>query len=91
MGTDREVNTKVIALTLGIVWSLYLLAISIIAMSSEAYGHNVAEFIMTVYPGYALSFVGVIYGMLWAFLDGAIFGVVFSFIYNQVLKCSCFK
>ena len=34
MGTDREVNTKVIALTLGIVWSLYLLAISIIAMSS---------------------------------------------------------
>ena len=91
MGADREVNTKVIALTLGIVWSLYLLAISIIAMSSEFYGHNVAKFIMTVYPGYTLSFVGVIYGMLWAFLDGAIFGVVFSFIYNQVLKCSCFK
>ena len=91
MGADREVNTKVIALTLGIVWSLYLLAISIIAMSSEAYGHNVAEFIMTVYPGYALSLVGIIYGMFWAFLDGAIFGVVFSFIYNQVLKCPCFK
>ncbi len=64
MSTDRKVNTKVVALTLGIVWSLYLLAISIIAMSSEAYGHNVAEFIMTVYPEYALSFVGVIYGVL---------------------------
>jgi len=91
MSADRKVNTKVVALTLGIVWSLYLLAISIIAMSSEVYGHNVTEFIMTLYPGYSLSFVGVIYGMLWAFLDGAIFGVLFSFIYNQVLKCACFK
>ena len=91
MSNDTRVNTKVVAVTLGVVGSLYLLGISIIAMSSEAYGHNVAEFIMTVYPGYALSLVGIIYGMFWAFLDGAIFGVVFSFIYNQVLTCPCFK
>jgi len=91
MSNDTRVNTKVVAVTLGIIGSLYLLGISIIAMSSEAYGHNVVEFIMTVYPGYALSLVGVIHGMFWAFLDGAIFGIVFSFIYNQVLKCPCFK
>jgi hypothetical protein len=40
---------------------------------------------MTVYPGYALSLMGIIYGMFWAFSDGAIFGVVFSFIYNKAL------
>ena len=84
-------NIKVVSVTLGIVWSLYVLGISIIAILSEVYAHNVAEFIATVYPGYSLSFMGVIYGMLWAFLDGAIFGLVISFIYNQVLKCPCFK
>jgi len=84
-------NTKVVSATVGTVWTLYLLAVSIVAMSSEVYGNNIVEFIMTVYPGYALDFMGVIYGMLWAFLDGAVFGMIFSFIYNQMLKCPCFK
>ena len=86
-----SMNIKVVSVTLGIVWSLYLLGISIIAIVSDVYAHNVVEFIATVYLGYSLSFMGVIYGMLWAFLDGAIFGLVLSFIYNQVLKCPCFK
>ena len=91
MNEGGRMNIKVVSATLGIVWSLYLLGISVIAMVSDVYAHNVVEFIVTVYPGYSLSFMGVIYGMLWAFLDGAIFGLVFSFIYNQVLKCPCFK
>jgi hypothetical protein len=88
---ETGINIKVVTVTMGIVGALYLLVISIIAMSTEVYGHNIAELIMTVYPGYALNFFGVVLGMGWAFVDGAIFGALFSFIYNQVLKCPCLR
>lgn len=88
---NNKMNTKVVALTVGLIWPLYLLGISIIAMYFDVYGHNVADFIMTIYPGYDLSLAGVGTGMLYAFLDGFFFGLIFSLIYNKVLQCECLK
>lgn len=88
---NTQLNWRAVSLTLGVVWSLYLLIISMIAIVSDGYGHNVAEFITTVYIGYSLDWLGILTGMAYAFLDGSIFGLIFSFIYNKVSQCGCIK
>lgn len=88
---QKNINTKAVTLTLGIVWALYLLVISITAIITDTYAHNVVQFIATIYPDYSLSFMGIVYGVFWAFFDGAIFGFVFSIVYNQVLKIGSHK
>ncbi|WP_201341956.1 hypothetical protein [Abyssogena phaseoliformis symbiont] len=43
---------------------------------TDYYLHNVAEFLMSIYLGYGLDFMGIIIGMVWAFFDAAIAGFV---------------
>jgi hypothetical protein len=44
MNEGGRMNIKVVSATLGIVWSLYLLGISVIAMVLDVYAHNVVDF-----------------------------------------------
>lgn len=80
------INTKALALTLGILWSLSLLAVSLIALVSTDYLHNITDFFSTLYLGYDLSFTGIMTGMVWAFIDAAIGGLVVAWLYNKLNK-----
>ena len=63
---NSKLNEKALAISLGVLWSLAILSLSIIAMMSENYLHNVVEFFSSVYLGYSLSLTGILIGMVWA-------------------------
>jgi len=75
-----------VALSLGIMWSLGILFISILTLITNSYLHNVVDFLSTIYLGYSLSFSGIIAGMIWGFFDAAIGGFVFAWLYNKLSK-----
>ena len=64
----QRLNTKAVALALGLMWSLGVLFMSMTALATESYLHNMVDFIASVYLGYSLSFGGIITGMVWDFL-----------------------
>ncbi|EEZ79579.1 MAG: bacteriophage holin [Candidatus Thioglobus sp.] len=83
---DKKLNPKALALTLGTVWSLGILFVSVVSLMSQSYLHNVSDFLSTLYLGYSLSFFGIIIGMIWAFFDAAIGGFVIAWLYNKLSK-----
>ena len=83
---NSKLNVKALAISLGVLWSLAILSLSIIAMMSENYLHNVVEFFSSIYLGYSLSFTGILIGMVWAFIDAAIGGWFLAWLYNKLAK-----
>ncbi|MEJ6558362.1 bacteriophage holin [Candidatus Thioglobus autotrophicus] len=83
---NSKLNEKALAISLGVLWSLAILSLSIIAMMSENYLHNVVEFFSSIYLGYSLSFTGILIGMVWAFIDAAIGGWFLAWLYNKLAK-----
>jgi len=81
-----KLNTKSVALSLGIMWSLGIFFISILTLITNSYLHNVVDFLSTIYLGYSLSFGGIVTGMIWGFFDAAIGGFVFAWLYNKLSK-----
>jgi len=82
----QKLDTKAVALVLGIMWSLGILFISLLVLFTTSYLHNMVDFLSTVYLGYSLSFSGIITGMVWGFFDAAIGGFVFAWLYNKLAK-----
>lgn len=83
---NSKLNEKALAISLGVLWSLAILSLSIIAILSENYLHNVVEFFSSIYLGYSLSFTGILIGMVWAFIDAAIGGWFLAWLYNKLAK-----
>jgi len=81
----QRLNTKAVALALGIMWSLGVLFMSMTALATESYLHNMVDFIASVYLGYSLSIGGIITGMIWGFFDAAIGGFIFAWLYNKFI------
>ena len=83
---NSKLNEKALAISLGFLWSLTILFLSIIAMMSETYLHNVIGFFSSIYLGYSLSFTGILIGIVWAFIDAAIGGWLLAWLYNKLAK-----
>jgi hypothetical protein len=83
---NPAINQKAFAVALGILWSAGILLMSIVALISTHYLHNVVAFFASVYWGYTLDFLGIFIGMIWAFLDAAIAGFALAWLYNKIAK-----
>jgi len=74
---------KAFALTGGIFWSTGLFFIAWWIMLFEgATGEK--TLIGQLYPGYSISPLGSLIGLVWGFFDGMIGGAVFSWLYNRI-------
>ena len=80
-----RLHMKSFALAAGISWAvgLFLLALSVTMFN---WGTAWMSLIQSVYLGYDASPVGILAGMIWGFLDMAIAGVVFVYLYNFFLS-----
>jgi len=76
-----RLNVKAFALTCGIVWGLGVLLLTwwIIALDGAT---GEIPFLGHIYRGYNISPLGSIVGLIWAFVDGAIGGAIFAWLYN---------
>jgi hypothetical protein len=78
-----RLNIKAFALTAGIIWGvgLFLLTWWIIAFDGAT---GEITLLGRLYRGYSISPLGSIVGLIWAFVDGLIFGAIFAWLYNLI-------
>jgi ABC-type nitrate/sulfonate/bicarbonate transport system permease component len=79
-----KLSLKALALASGILWALALFLTGLTSLIWPGYGETFLKMMASVYPGYHASgsISDVIVGTLYAFLDGAIFGLLFGWLYN---------
>lgn len=79
-----KLNLKALTLSAGIIWALAIFTTSITNMIWSGYGVAFLQTIASIYPGYHVerTISSVIVGTLYAFVDGAVCGLVFGWLYN---------
>lgn len=77
-----QLSIKGLALALGLAWggSVALLGL---AASLGWWGRALVEVLGSVYVGFDPSPLGSAIGGLWAFVDGALGGIVIAWLYNR--------
>ncbi len=82
-----KLNIKAFALTFGLLWGfgLFFLTWWIIAFDGSSEGPN---FINRIYRGYAITPLGSVIGLVWAFFDGLVGGAIFAWLYNRLTGTS---
>ena len=78
-----RLNTKAFALTCGIVWGamIFLATAWLLVFGFDG---QLIRMLDHFYFGYSFSFVGAVIGGIWGFVDGAIGGFVFAWLYNKL-------
>jgi len=71
----------------GILWGLCMALGTLFAIYT-GYAENFLIIMSSVYPGYTVSWTGIIIGLIYGFVDAFIGLFVFAWIYNTLLKRS---
>jgi len=79
-----KLDIKAFTFTAGILWGLAMFLVGIAHFIWSGYGSAFLEVMASLYPGYDATptIDSVILGTLYGFLDGAIGGLVFAWLYN---------
>ena len=83
-------NHKLSALHLGVALGLtWAIGVVVLGLSSWlfSWGGEMAQILASIYHGYAPTVMGLLWGALWAFVDGFIGGLLIAWIYNCCQKC----
>ncbi|MFC1784004.1 hypothetical protein ACFL0J_00060 [Candidatus Neomarinimicrobiota bacterium] len=80
-----KINTKALALSMGILGGLaiFLLTIWFLIMG---YSGNFLNKLSCVYLGYSVSLIGAVIGFAYGFFDGLIGGALLGYFYNKFAK-----
>ncbi len=70
-----------LGLALGVTWGLSLFIITLLAVGI-GYGILFLEVVGSVYPGFHISVLGSIIGLIYGLIDGWIAGLVIGWFYN---------
>lgn len=78
-----KLNVKSFALVSGLIWgfALFLFTWWIIGFEGST---GEITLIGRIYRGYHISPIGSLIGLVWAFVDGLLFGAIFAWLYNLV-------
>jgi hypothetical protein len=79
---EGMVDAKALALTLGVVWGGGVFLLGLLAAFLD-WGVPMVELLGSVYLGYGPTVSGSLIGLLWAFVDGAVGGVILAWGYNH--------
>jgi hypothetical protein len=83
---SRQFNIAAISIASGLLWGACLLIVAASNLIWPSYGQAFLQWSASIYPGYhAGAGVGsVVIGSIYAFVDGAIGGAIFGWLYNQI-------
>ena len=84
-----KINSKALALTLGIIWGTGVFIVGMVNLFWPNYGANALELIASIYPGYkGTSTLGsVLTATAYSAVDAALFGLVIGWLYNRLARC----
>jgi len=78
-----RIHTKALAISSGIVFGL-IVCLKTLAGMYLGYGMECLKIFQSIYPGYSISVVGSIIGLVYGFLSGAIVVGLIGWIYNRI-------
>ena len=78
-----RIHTKALALSSGIVCGV-IVCVKTLAGLYFGYGMECLRIFESIYPGYSISVVGSIIGLIYGFLNGALVIGLISWIYNRI-------
>ena len=81
-----KLSTKSLALTAGILWAASILITGLMNLASPNYASEFLAMVASIYPGFHASgsFLDLIVGTLYGFLDGLVCGFIFAWLYNRL-------
>lgn len=81
-------NLIALSLTTGIFWGAAILIVTVANLIWPNYGGAFLDLIASVYPGYrpGPTFGKIVTGVLYGFVDGAIGGFLFGWLYNLLSR-----
>lgn len=79
-----KLDTLRFGLTLGIVWAGCVLSLGFLD-SMMGWGGGMVKGIGSLYIGYKPTILGSLIGMVWAFFDAGVGGVIVAALYNWML------
>lgn len=81
-----KLSIRAISLTMGLLWAACMFIVGVVNLAAPAYGADFLRMMSSVYPGFHDSHTwgSVVVGTLYGFVDGAIGGLVFAWIYDWI-------
>jgi len=81
-----KLNVKALAVAAAVVWGAVVLLTAAANLARPEYGRAFLALLSSIYPGYHASGTAadVMVGTLYGLADGAIFGLVFGWLYNRL-------
>ncbi len=83
-----RLSVKGLALTAAVLWGGCLLVLGLVNLAVPTYGTAFLQGVSSIYPGFYHShtFVDVLIGGVYGVIDGALGGMFFAWIYNEVSR-----
>jgi len=73
-------NVKAFALSAGIVWGAATFLLTFVDAIKGTGEH--LKYLVALYPGYHVTYVGSVVGLVYGFISGALAGAAFGWLYN---------
>ncbi len=83
----KKLHVLSFGLALGIVWSLSVFILGLLAMTG--YGAEFVKLIGSMYIGYTATIGGSFIGLAYGFIDMFIGGVIIAWLYNYFSRKTC--
>ena len=80
-----KLNIKAFALTCELIWGLGLFCLAWWLIILEN-GNPAPCLLNRMYPGYTMTPIGSVIGLIWGFIDAGIGGLFFAWIYNLMVE-----
>jgi hypothetical protein len=77
-----RLSVKGLGLALGVTWGAGVLMLGLIG--AIGWGRAVVDVLGSLYLGFRPTLLGSVIGGAWAFVDGAIAGIVVAWLYNRL-------
>jgi hypothetical protein len=83
-----KLNQKAFGLACGVLWSIGMIFMTILNLIPffKGYAGQMLLTIQGCYPGYEISWLGVLVGAIYGFIDGFIGGWLLAWVYNKFNK-----
>lgn len=83
--SSKFVDAKKLGLAGGIIWGVVLFLITLISVCT-GYATEFLNLIISIYPGFSITYAGSLVGLVYGFVDGFIALFLLGWIYNGLLK-----
>jgi len=74
-------KVKAFAVAAGILWGFLLFAFTLLE-TVRGVGHTLGA-LSALYPGYSVTYLGSVAGLVYGFVSGALIGAAFCWLYNR--------